>query len=228
MKQTKGNQNKDLWKSQITKEQLQAAHGEFGGHHGMWINMASDIGYEIGKYIPWQTIRSLYYKLVEPEPSRYSSNRQRDSQRSKVYKWERGFFYNTYEVNYIGDNKLSLEKCQELVNHIYRTFDILPPKVKEGRYGCSAWANEFFISLPSWARTKPIVIHECSHGLTDMWFPGSAGHGVEYVGIFYKLISIFMHIDELKLKKSLVKNRIRHITNISMIDKKDNLIKENM
>ncbi len=66
------------------EEMLEDAFAAFGGYNGGWSYMASDVGYEIKKYVPWQTVRSLYYRLVEPKPaSKYDT--PRDSQKSKVY-----------------------------------------------------------------------------------------------------------------------------------------------
>ncbi len=114
--------------------------------------------------------------------------RNRDSQRQKVYRWERAQWWwatgfqmattrrgssaTTTICSATGDQSmaLTLDQCRALTAKLWnqyphRTNFQSPPNVMDGR-GCrNARGGIGRIVLPVWARTVPIVCHEVAHSI---------------------------------------------------------------
>jgi len=125
--------------------------------------------------------------------------RQRDSQRSKLYAWERQYvdgrptWASWAERHETGKHpKMTLAECQALVNKVWRSYfgpGPTPPEVKDGRGSRRALAGFFHISLPRWARTRHSVLHEVTHSILDRSCRYDlAGHGPEFVRIYCELL----------------------------------------
>lgn len=135
-----------------------------------------------------------------------SARRRRppDSQRAKVYRWERA------EIFPGRDAPLSLEACRALVEAAYRWAEAggasapgwAPPRVTDGRGRRHASGSRTAIKLPRWARTMPIVLHECAHGLAP------DGHGPCFVAVYVALLERFLGLDGSALRASLLRARI--------------------
>ena len=110
--------------------------------------------------------------------------RARDSQRQKVYDWERKH-WGPWE----GDGDLTLAQCDALIKRVYALYGYPPPMLKDGRRCKRAYGGKLFIKLPRWSRRDIIVLHECAHGLALYLAPESAFHGPQFVRIYIELIA---------------------------------------
>ena len=110
------------------------------------------------------------------------SVRARDFQRSRVYSWESTIVDEALRI------QLTLEECGDLVEKALKRYQpgMDTPVVVDGRNARRAWANarKKKISLPVWARTPIVVLHEVSHLLTPLT---AASHGPEFVRIMCHL-----------------------------------------
>ncbi len=111
--------------------------------------------------------------------------RSRDSQRSKVYEWERPYHKNT----------LTLSECQALVEEVFKKYSLEAPRVADGRGRSSACYKPgiHVICIPVWARKHSIVLHECAHGLVDKIEPELAWHGPEFARVYAQLLAHYKY-----------------------------------
>lgn len=119
---------------------------------------------------------------------------RRDAQRQRVYEWEWAYirpFDSTASADAAA--KLSLDQCREIVEHVFCEFvpdtplpnlNYSPSNVKRRRgKECPAtyWPAIHEITLPAWARSHAVVLHEVAHALTRTAHgPEIAGHGPEF------------------------------------------------
>lgn len=136
---------------------------------------------------------------------RPADRRTVDRQRSRVYRWED-------RVVVPGrDQPLTLDACRRLVETVYRWAEAdcvhtpgwAPPIVGCGRGRRYACGSRAVIELPRWARTAPIVLHECAHGLAP------DQHGPCFVAVYVALLERFLGLDGAMLRASLAAERIR-------------------
>lgn len=117
------------------------------------------------------------------------SRRPRDSQRSLVYAWERSV------KDYHRDPEWkTMQEVAAWAEPIWRA--------ERGRYGLAKEVSPAFvaagwgqrralsfashkISLPMWARQRPVVLHEMAHQLT----PADEAHGPRFVGVLIGLLA---------------------------------------
>lgn len=112
--------------------------------------------------------------------------RLRDSQRQRVYDFER-------EVIGHGD-RLSLDDCAALAAEACALYLLHPVAVKDGRgrrHACAV--RDVAIKLPRWSRVPEVVLHEVAHCVVHHYLrceygPGAAGHGPEFVRVFVDLL----------------------------------------
>ncbi|WP_222182253.1 hypothetical protein [Geminicoccus harenae] len=120
--------------------------------------------------------------------------RPRDFQRSRLYRWE------NEHVLPLDRQPIPLEECRTLVAAVFARRlgpDAVPPRVEDGRGRRHAAGSREAIKLPRWARTRPVVLHECAHGLaTD-------GHGPDFVRAYVELLVEFGNFDRAMLEASL-------------------------
>jgi hypothetical protein len=129
----------------------------------------------------------------------------RDAQRSRVYRWEA-----EHVLPHDGEI-LTLDACARLVEAAFcwaegdaaMVAGWRPPAVTDGRGRRHACGSREVIKLPRWARTRPIVLHECAHGLAD------DKHGPRFVARYVALLERFMGLDRAALHASLARHRIR-------------------
>ncbi|MFO1036637.1 MAG: hypothetical protein U1E45_07320 [Geminicoccaceae bacterium] len=115
----------------------------------------------------------------------------RDHQRTRVYRWE------AEHVLPQAPQPLDLDQCRSLVEAAYRwrekpgllQTDWKPPTVSDGRGRRHACGSREVIKLPRWARTVPVVLHECAHGMAP------DKHGPQFVAAYVDLVVEFMGLD---------------------------------
>lgn len=116
----------------------------------------------------------------------------RDSQRSKLYKWEAATFVKSGE-------DLTLDQCKVLAHEAVSRYGFTNfPVIKDGRGRRNAGGSEYEIDLPRWARNRFVVLHEAAHAIVDMLarrhnVPRStwAGHGAEFTRVFVSLLDAY-------------------------------------
>lgn len=113
----------------------------------------------------------------------------RDTQRSKVYRWER-----RWVLGWDGP-EMTLDECRALVERVLKAFGGRSfPRIADGRGTRIARGSRYRISLPRWARRRPIVLHEVAHALLPRGismlggFGVIPGHGPEFVRLFIELL----------------------------------------
>ena len=79
--------------------------------------------------------------------------RPRDTQRQKVYNWERT----------LPSRTLTLEESKSLVAKACRRYSAAIPFIANGRGTRIAYAGLGRINLPRWARTDTTVLHEVAN-----------------------------------------------------------------
>lgn len=142
--------------------------------------------------------------LPRARPMR-SAPRPRDQQRARLYRWEAAHVFP------LDREPLELAACAALVERVFRWSDGAaadlpgwrPPRVEDGRGRRHACGSRAAIKLPRWARTRPVVLHECAHGLTDDL------HGPRFVARYVELLVTFLGFDRDALLTSLARHRLR-------------------
>jgi hypothetical protein len=124
-------------------------------------------------------------------------NRPRDNQRSRVYAWERSFLRSVGKR--IDDAEFdTIEECDAWLKPIWRAergrvglAKQLRPSVERPHWGQqSALAHsDHRITLPRWARSRWVILHEAAHRLT----PRDEAHGPRFVGVLMGLAA--RHLD---------------------------------
>jgi len=134
--------------------------------------------------------------------------RLRDSQRSRVYRWEREWLLEGPEM--------TLDECRALVEKVCRAFgrDAFP-RLKDGRGTRRAKATIGCISLPRWARRPQIVLHETAHTLLPRIVSVNGGHyflpphGPEFVRLLIELLVRYHNEDRSELTRLARKEGIK-------------------
>jgi hypothetical protein len=154
----------------------------------------------------WRRLLALLAGTPGSEPGRAARPARRrrrttkpDFQRARVYRWE------GVHVLPRSPAILPLDDCRELVHAAYLwaerppvdAKDWQPPIVTDGRGRRHACGSRQVIKLPRWARTRPVVLHECAHGLAP------DKHGPRFMGVYVALLERFMGIDPATLEQSL-------------------------
>ena len=140
----------------------------------------------------------------------------RDTQRSKVYKWERRWITTAPEM--------TLAECEALTNRIAKFYRIRPPWVTDGR-GCRRalyFHNDNNIALPVWSRQPIVVCHEMAHSIVGKRFGRTASHGREFVGVAMYLYKRYCKIDEAEMVRRANEMNIDFISPRNCTPKKVN------
>ncbi len=152
----------------------------------------------------------------------------RDSQKSRVYAWDRSLEQG---------EPMTLDECRQLIESVwekyavagctgtcalsgtasYRTEERRPaaPTVVDGRGTTIARGGLHRISLPRWARTKPVVLHECAHAILEhrefhQRTPGGvAAHGPEFARIFMELLVRFGGYERRTIREAATLHKIK-------------------
>lgn len=135
----------------------------------------------------------------------------RDSQRNKVYTWERSV------VSPRDTIRIPLDRIQGLVNYIWRAEGLEYPPVVEplhtndtaGGRGCRTR-----VRFPEHGTYTWIVIHELAHAMNSSIFSEEDAeindiHGPNFVGIYVNLINKYLKIDLMLLLGSIKAHKIK-------------------
>ncbi len=123
----------------------------------------------------------------------------RDYQRARFYRWEQEHVLRHHVT------LLSLAECRTLVETVYRWLEPeaaripgwRPPLVGDGRGRRHACGSREVIKLPRWARTAPVVLHECAHGVAP------DKHGPLFVRAYVDLLVRFLGLAPIPLLAGL-------------------------
>jgi hypothetical protein len=121
----------------------------------------------------------------------------RDTQRSKVYAWERKYVFPAFE-----HASLHLEECVDLIGELSKTYRINSPAVADGRGTRNAYGSRDRISLPRHLRTFPVVLHEFAHAFCAI-FEVCDRHGPVFVRTYTELLARHAHFKKGYLRDSL-------------------------
>lgn len=124
----------------------------------------------------------------------------RDNQRSKVYAWERAV------VRELGNRKLGdaeferLAACELWAQPIWRKergrvglARVAAPAIERPSWGQrrALAHDDHRITLPRWARSRWVILHELTHRLT----PRDEAHGPRFVGVLIGLVCRWLEYD---------------------------------
>jgi len=100
--------------------------------------------------------------------------KERDVQRLAVYRWEWAVEERWPDCN----SAMDLRTCESLVHRVWHDYrpGAQPPIVKGGRSRRVASGGRWTITLPQWACTRLVVLHETAHSLQRL----PMGHGPEF------------------------------------------------
>lgn len=116
----------------------------------------------------------------------------RDSQRRKLYRWER-YFVERYLPE---PEKMTLDRCERFITNVCIAEQIDTVKVSCGKGKRTATYSPMRheINLPDWAKTHWVCLHEIAHA--KMRHVGVASHGPEYAKFYCYLLQkhLFNHI----------------------------------
>jgi putative metallohydrolase (TIGR04338 family) len=130
----------------------------------------------------------------------------RDSQKSKVYRAERLAWWGAQDSPYLPDDEFrTVAQCLALVDQItssrwwknrcrigtVKVFDGRGTRfARAGHFGYrSRGKNGWGINLPRWSRSKPVILHELAHIMTNGWH---RGHGRHFCRNYLALVSRWM------------------------------------
>lgn len=122
----------------------------------------------------------------------------RDSQRSRVYTWERAAA-KLEQRDFYEPEFRTLEECEEFMNPIWRKergrvgqARVRAPELSRQLWGQrrATAGSDHVIKLPLWARSRWVILHEMAHRLT----PG-AQHGPRFVGALIGLAARWLDCD---------------------------------
>ena len=145
------------------------------------------------------------------------AKRIRDSQMSKVYKWENKTLpYYGKKSHYTGE-QLSLDQCEQLVHEAiawwFRNPKPRMPLIKNGKGTTIARGSSRTINLPRWARNHGVVLHETTHCLIDRMKHNDVdgGHGAYFMRTYIELLGYFLKEDKAELVRRAKAEKIKVI-----------------
>jgi len=140
----------------------------------------------------------------------------RDSQRSKVYQWEKTTIPDFYRI------ELTLYECKLLAYKALWWWLRVPtgyvgtfmPIIKDGRGTRKARGGIDKINLPPWSRSYGVVLHETAHCIVARMgqLQEDGGHGPYFMRIYIELLDRFHNMDKSKLLKSAKADKIKVVS----------------
>lgn len=141
--------------------------------------------------------------------------RGRDNQRSRVYAWERAIAREIAHRRFGEPEFRSLDECRVWADPIWRK--------ERGRMGLAraaapsierpSWGqrralahDDHRITLPRWARSRWVILHEMAHRLT----PHDEAHGPRFVGVLIGLVCRWLDFDASQLMRMADERRVRY------------------
>lgn len=118
--------------------------------------------------------------------------KMRDSQRRKLYRWERYFM-----ERYLPEpEKMSLDRCKDYITAvcIMEQIEVTAVTCGKGKRTATYSPMRHEINLPDWAKTHWVCLHELAHA--KMHNAGVESHGPEYVKFYCYLLQkhLFNHM----------------------------------
>ena len=151
----------------------------------------------------------IRFQVEESEISDTSSStnnihtRPRDSQKSKLYTWEKlDVFRDGWRKNRVE----SEERAEEFVESICEDFGFSAPSVRHhsGRKKCEYYPREEEIRIGGWGFSKEILVHETTHAILEKLSLNRliASHGPAFTTLFMKALSktLGYSVEEMKNK----------------------------
>lgn len=135
----------------------------------------------------------------------------RDSQRSKVYVWERqlpgwyvadawiGAGHSSAYRSGSGKSPLPLDNIRQFVKEAWADYygeNSNPPQIKDGRGQRSATGSRWELKFPLWSRTPIVICHELAHAMTK------DRHGPEFSRCFLELMARYIGLDKVPAYKA--------------------------
>lgn len=137
--------------------------------------------------------------------------RPRDSQRSKVYRWENQHLRPTD-----AKEKLDFPAIQVIAEQAAFLFGYTVPEIEAKHHGTATAHWGSLVRLPGWARTRSVVLHEVAHCLTHGVLQNlgkigtEASHGPTFVRVYFELATrLIPGIEPAALRKTLTAARIK-------------------
>lgn len=140
----------------------------------------------------------------------------RDSQRSRVYAWERSQAW--WQAAYRGRRyaevpnsvvqPLALSECEKYLSRVLRKAGAAPVVVADGRGSPNAKGSSWRIQLPTFARTRPIMLHEAAHSIAAQRGVDDR-HGPNFARIYIDLLARHLHLPAGELLKSARAARVK-------------------
>jgi hypothetical protein len=128
------------------------------------------------------------------------TTRQRDNQRSKVYAWERKVVATLGGEDIYKPDFQTLQECEDFAGPIWTKergrlglARVVAPTIDRPSWGQRrAMAHHSHkITLPRWARSRWVILHELAHRLT----PSDEAHGPRFVGVLMGLAARWLSYD---------------------------------
>lgn len=136
--------------------------------------------------------------------STWRATRPRDRQRSRVYRWEAAVARQLRGSSLLPPEFETLEECAAFAQVVWRK--------ERGRVGLASHKapaierphrgqrralahHDHRITLPRWARSRWVILHELAHRLT----PADEAHGPRFVGVLIGLAARWLEYDAQQL-----------------------------
>lgn len=133
-----------------------------------------------------------------------------DTQRGKLYRWERFAVYPRIDFQKMGP--LTIRQCQAIVNQTCEAYSIaFPPRVVAGRDAArdAATGSVRKIKLPNWALDPYILLHELTHSILGIKGYGCEHHGPRFARLFIELVSWGLGHSKADLLRTARRHRVR-------------------
>lgn len=134
----------------------------------------------------------------------------RDTQRSKVYAWERADIWPDGISAQDHEPEMSLEECLIFIARVWQDYTTAPPpRVRQGRRGATARGGRYRITLPTWAQNKWVILHELAHALLAYRQSIEPWHGPEFARHYIDLLATYLKVSKTELTRSARKRKIK-------------------
>jgi putative metallohydrolase (TIGR04338 family) len=139
-----------------------------------------------------------------------SQKRERDSQRKKLYDAERAVFTDFYKPHFT-----TVQECQAFVDSVLARKRVQshykrakrPVLVRPGHGARSAFGGYGHVTLPRWARSRHVILHELAHALE----PAGAAHGWQFAQCYLWLVRQALGVEAAaKLEASFKAHKVRY------------------
>jgi hypothetical protein len=149
--------------------------------------------------------------------------RTRDNQRSRCYAWERRAVAELASADFYAAEFATVAECEAFAAPIWRKergrvglAGQQAPSIERPSWGQrSALAHrDHRITLPKWARSRWVILHELAHRLT----PADEAHGPRFVGVLMGLVSRWCDFDATELMRLADEEGLRyHVRSIGPV-----------